>query len=188
MSSDPGNVSTLADSTVPDTRWTRRWTTRRRGCMSSGESAMHASPLIDPAASPGSGDLGRAHRAVAVKRARESASVGDGMRVLVDRLWPRGLAKQQLVMDLWLKDVAPSSTLRRWYGHDPSRWEAFARKYRVELAQRDDLLQLLDDLRRRGKSTLLCDARDSLHSHAIMLRELLIERCFPRHNAKGVEP
>ncbi|MGH8830982.1 MAG: DUF488 domain-containing protein [Polaromonas sp.] len=123
-----------------------------------------------------------------MKRAREGASVDDGMRVLVDRLWPRGLAREQLVMDLWLKDVAPSSTLRRWYGHDPSRWAAFTQKYRAELAQRGDLLHLLDDLRRRGRLTLLYDANDPLHNNAIVLREVLIERRFPRRHAKGVEP
>ena len=115
-------------------------------------------------------------RPVALKRVREAASPAHRLRVLVDRLWPRGLAKDQVVMDLWLKDVAPSSSLRSWYGHDPERWHGFGLKYRAELAQRADLLQLLDDLRHRGTLTLLSDAKDTMHSHAIVLREAIIDR------------
>ena len=77
------------------------------------------------------------------------------MRVLVDRLWPRGVSKEELAVDFWLKDAAPSDALRRWYGHKPQRWESFAAKYRGELAKRSDLLRLLDELRRRGRVTLL---------------------------------
>lgn len=137
---------------------------------------------------PGAAPPGGARHAVALKRAREGASMDDGMRVLVDRLWPRGLAKEQLLMDLWLKEVAPSSALRRWYGHDPSRWAAFAQKYRAELAQRGDLLHLLDDLRRRGGLTLLYDASEPLRNNAVVLREVLIEGRFLRRNTQGVKP
>jgi uncharacterized protein YeaO (DUF488 family) len=98
------------------------------------------------------------------------------MRVLVDRLWPRGLSKDQLAFDFWLKDAAPSDALRRWYGHKPSRWESFAAKYRGELAQRADLLGLLDELRRRGRVTLLYGARDTGRNNAVVLREVLEER------------
>ena len=111
-----------------------------------------------------------------LKRAYERPSLSDGMRVLVDRLWPRGLSKTELAIDFWLKDAAPSDALRRWYGHDPRRWEPFAAKYRVELAQRTDLLRLLDELRRRGRVTLIYGARDTAHSHAVVLREVLQER------------
>lgn len=154
---------------------------------------MHAAPFIDPpssgpAAAPGASPAGSARHAVVVKRAREDASPKDGMRVLVDRLWPRGLAKERLVMDLWLKDVAPSVTLRRWYGHDPARWAAFARRYREELAQRPDLLGLLDDLRRRGRLTLLYDAHDPLRNNAVVLRNVLSERRFAPRSQKGDQP
>ena len=88
-----------------------------------------------------------------LKRAYEAPAPGDGVRVLVDRLWPRGLSKEQLAIDFWLKDAAPSDALRRWYGHDPRRWNAFALKYRAELARRTDPLRLLDELRRRGRVT-----------------------------------
>lgn len=96
--------------------------------------------------------------------------------MLVDRLWPRGLTKEQLAVDFWLKDAAPSNALRRWYGHEPRRWESFAAKYRAELAQRTDLLRLLDELRRRGRVTLLYGARDTTRNNAVVLREVLEER------------
>jgi uncharacterized protein YeaO (DUF488 family) len=115
-------------------------------------------------------------RAVALKRAYERSAPGDGMRVLVDRLWPRGLSKTQLAIDFWLKDAAPSDALRRWYGHDPRRWASFAARYRTELARRPDLLHLLDELRRRGRVTLLYGARDTAHNNAVVLRQVLDER------------
>jgi uncharacterized protein YeaO (DUF488 family) len=114
--------------------------------------------------------------AVGLKRAYEPPSPADGMRVLVDRLWPRGLTKEQLAVDFWLKDVAPTAKLRRWYGHKPGHWELFAAKYRDELAERTDLLRLLDELRRRGRVTLIYGARDTNRNNAVVLREVLEER------------
>lgn len=125
---------------------------------------------------------------VTLKRAREAPLASDGIRVLVDRLWPRGLPKAELHMDLWLKEVAPSSTLRRWFGHAPERWESFVQQYRSELAQREDLLQLLDELRGRGRLTLLYDVHDPLHNHAVVLREVLREGHFLHSTLKGVQP
>lgn len=116
--------------------------------------------------------------AVELKRAYEPPSPDDGMRVLVDRLWPRGLSKERLAVDLWLKEVAPSDGLRRWYGHEPRRWKSFAAKYRAELAHRTDLLHLLDELRRRGRVTLLYGARDTAGNNAVVLREVLEEGRF----------
>jgi len=115
-------------------------------------------------------------RAVRLKRVYEQPSITDGTRVLVDRLWPRGLSKLEVSADLWLREVAPSSGLRRWYGHDPRRWRQFSRKYRSELARRPEVLELLDDLRRRTPVTLIFGARDQLHSHAVVLREVLDEQ------------
>ena len=124
---------------------------------------------------------------VDLKRAYEQSSPDDGMRVLVDRLWPRGLSKDQLAVDFWLKDAAPSDALRRWYGHEPRRWESFAAKYRAELAQRTDPLRLLDELRRRGRVTLIYSARDAARNNAVVLREVLEERHFSgRHPQKEV--
>jgi uncharacterized protein YeaO (DUF488 family) len=114
-------------------------------------------------------------RPVALKRVYEAPSAGDGMRVLVDRLWPRGLSRQCVSADLWLRDVAPSDELRRWYAHDVRRWRAFRHKYRRELERQHGTLELLDDLRRRSPVTLIFGARDTAHSHAVVLREVLDE-------------
>lgn len=110
---------------------------------------------------------------IKLKRVYDRPSTDDGLRVLVDGLWPRGLSRRAASADLWLKEAAPSSALRRWFGHDPRRWKAFCRKYRAELAQRPDILQLLEDLRRRAPLTLLFGARDEAHNNAVALRELL---------------
>ncbi|MFO1364800.1 MAG: DUF488 family protein [Burkholderiales bacterium] len=118
-------------------------------------------------------------RPVNLKRAYEPPARGDGTRVLVDRLWPRGLTEDQVAADLWLKDAAPSDALRRWFGHDPRRWEGFRAKYRRELAQRADLLERLDALRRRAPLTLVYGARDETHNQAVVLREVLEERGRP---------
>lgn len=124
--------------------------------------------------------------AVGLKRAYDETAPGDGMRVLVDRLWPRGLSKAQLAIDLWLKDAAPSDALRRWYGHQPQRWESFATKYRAELEQRTDVLRLLDELRRGGRVTLLYGARDPTRNNAVVLRDVLEERAWRAKRAKGI--
>ena len=121
-------------------------------------------------------------RPVRLKRVYEQPSVADGMRVLVDRLWPRGLTKHAVSADLWLSDAAPSSELRRWYGHDAKRWRRFSHKYRQELARRPEVLELLDDLRRRAPVTLIYGARDEAHSHAVVLRKMLEEHSRSRHS------
>ena len=118
---------------------------------------------------------------VSLKRAYEPPSSDDGTRVLVDRLWPRGVSKKQLAVDLWLKDAAPSDALRRWYGHKPRRWKSFAAKYRSELAQRAAQLRLLDELRHRGRVTLLYGARDLARNHAVVLREVLESEQWHQH-------
>lgn len=125
-------------------------------------------------------------RTPGLKRAYERPSPSDGMCVLVDRLWPRGLSKKQLAIGLWLKDVATSDALRRWYGHDPRRWESFAVKYRAELARRTDLLRTLDELQHRRRITLVYGARDETRNNAVVLREVLRERRFagPRTRQK----
>lgn len=122
---------------------------------------------------------------VGLKRAYEPPASGDGMRILIDRLWPRGLNKEQLAIDFWLKDAAPSDALRRWYGHRANRWSTFAANYRVELAGKGDLLRLLDELRRRGRVTLIYGARDTARNNAVVLREVLIERCCAGKRAQG---
>jgi uncharacterized protein YeaO (DUF488 family) len=112
-------------------------------------------------------------RPIKVKRVYDARRAGDGMRVLVDRLWPRGLSKARAGADLWLKDAAPSDALRRWYGHEPRRWKAFARRYRAEIDRRDAVRDLLQDLRSRRPLTLLYGSRDTEHNHALLLRDAL---------------
>lgn len=121
-------------------------------------------------------------RPVRLKQVYEQPSLADGMRVLVDRLWPRGLTKHAVSADLWLRDAAPSSGLRRWYGDDSKRWSGFSRKYRVELARQPEVLELLDDLRQRAPVTLIFGARDEAYNHAVVLREVLEERSRTRRN------
>ena len=100
----------------------------------------------------------------------------DGYRVLVDRLWPRGMTKAAAGVDLWLREIAPSTELRRWYGHDVARWPEFRERYRAELATRGDLLdRLLGIARREGTVTLLFAARDETHNEAEVLAEVLRE-------------
>jgi uncharacterized protein YeaO (DUF488 family) len=115
----------------------------------------------------------RRRRPVALKRVYEAPSRTDGVRVLVDGLWPRGLSRRAVATDVWLREAAPSARLRRWYGHEPRRWKAFATRYRAELEQRPEVLRVLADLRRRSPLTLLFAARDAEHSNAAVLRELL---------------
>jgi len=116
-----------------------------------------------------------ARRPVKVKRVYDKPDARDGMRVLVDRLWPRGVSRDEAMTDLWLREAAPSDALRRWYGHEPKRWEPFRRRYRAELAGRTEILRLLDDLRRRGPLTLLYGAHDTERNNAVVLREVLDE-------------
>jgi uncharacterized protein YeaO (DUF488 family) len=112
-------------------------------------------------------------RRIKLKRVYERPSAGDGLRVLVDRLWPRGLSKHEAAADLWLKEVAPSPQLRRWYDHDARRWQRFRARYRAELARRPAIMRTLEDLRRRGPITLVFAARDEARSNAAVLREVL---------------
>ena len=112
-------------------------------------------------------------RHIRLKRIYDKPSPDDGLRVLVDGLWPRGLSRRAACADLWLKEAAPSPELRRWFGHQPRRWPAFRRRYRAELARRPDVVRLLDDLRRRTSITLLFGARDEARNNAVVLRELL---------------
>ena len=111
---------------------------------------------------------------VQLKRAYEAASARDGYRVLVERLWPRGVRKSDAHLDAWLKDVAPSDALRRWFGHDPSRWEEFRRRYRAELSHNAALLNELQAIAQKGRLTLVYAARDEVHNEAVVLRDVLV--------------
>ncbi|MEO8207605.1 MAG: DUF488 family protein [Chloroflexota bacterium] len=117
---------------------------------------------------------------IRLKRVYEPRSDGDGYRVLVDRLWPRGLTKDAASIDLWLRDIAPSTELRTWYGHQLARWPEFQRRYEQELLGRGQLLDLLRDIEQHNELvTLLFAARDQDHNEANVLAEALTR--WPRH-------
>lgn len=111
---------------------------------------------------------------IRLKRIREPPADDDGVRVLVDRLWPRGVRRADARLDHWLRELAPSTELRKWFGHDPARWEGFRHHYRDELAAVPDALCTLLDLCRGGRVTLLFAARDTEHNQAVVLREVLL--------------
>jgi uncharacterized protein YeaO (DUF488 family) len=110
--------------------------------------------------------------AISLKRAYEPAAASDGTRILIDRLWPRGITKAKAGIDLWLKEVAPSTELRKWFGHDPEKWPGFQEKYRAELKGNPALAELRK-LARQGPVTLVYSARDELHNDAVVLKKIL---------------
>lgn len=114
-------------------------------------------------------------RKLEVKRIYEPSESSDGYRVLVDRVWPRGLSKQNADIDLWLKDIAPSTELRQWFGHQPRRWDAFRRRYFDELDEMPETLAVIQDKLRKGNVTLVYSARDEAHNQAVALREYLLK-------------
>lgn len=113
---------------------------------------------------------------IAIKRVYEPASPSDGTRILVDRLWPRGLRKEAVPLNLWPKEIAPSTELRKWYDHKPERWSEFKRKYQAELATHKDEIEALVHLASKGPITLLYAAHDGEHSNAEVLRQVLVKR------------
>ena len=110
---------------------------------------------------------------IKLKRAYEKPAGDDGERILVERLWPRGLTKQQAKVDLWLKDVAPSAELRKWFGHDPDKWDEFRRRYLKELGSKDDPIRLLKRKAKAGTITLVYAARDEERNSALVLKQFL---------------
>jgi len=110
-----------------------------------------------------------------LKRAYEPASPDDGARILIDRLWPRGLSKEKASLDEWIKEIAPSTELRQWFGHDPERWPEFQRRYRAELRQHSQELDRIRALARTRTVTLVYSAHDEKHNDAIVLKDMLLE-------------
>lgn len=110
---------------------------------------------------------------IKLKRAYDPPSKQDGLRILVERLWPRGVSKEKAKIDLWLKDLAPSTELRKWYNHDVDRWPEFRKRYVAELKNQADLLQLLQHRTTEGPVTFIYAAHDQDHNSAVVLKELL---------------
>src|SRR5580704_16549473 len=110
---------------------------------------------------------------IRIKRAYETPDKEDGTRILVDRLWPRGLTKEKARVDLWLKDVAPSTELRKWFAHDPAKWAEFRLRYREELKRNKEQVSLLRREAAKGTVTLVYGAKDQEHNEAVILQRLL---------------
>jgi uncharacterized protein YeaO (DUF488 family) len=117
---------------------------------------------------------------VKLKRAYEAHGAGDGARILIARLWPRGVMKANAAVDLWAKDIAPSTALRRWFGHDPARWQEFRRRYSEEIHRHRARLDELRTLAQRGRITLVFAAHDEIHNDAIVLSDILLGRATVR--------
>lgn len=113
---------------------------------------------------------------VRLKRVYEPPAAEDGTRILIDRLWPRGVSKADAALDQWMKDIAPSNELRTWFGHDPARWKEFHRRYADEVQQNGQLLEQLRSRARKGPITLVYSAHDEKYNDAVVLRDLLLGR------------
>lgn len=113
---------------------------------------------------------------ITVKRAYDPPSPDDGMRILVDRLWPRGVNKEKSKIDVWLKEIAPSNELRKWFSHDPARWEDFKNRYKEELKKKADLFETIRKEIKKGRVTLLFAAKDIEHNNAVVLKEALFQK------------
>ncbi len=110
---------------------------------------------------------------VQIKRVYEKPTKADGKRILIDRLWPRGLSKEKAKIDMWLKEIAPSTELRKWFGHDPQKWEEFKKRYLTELKNNRENLSLLENELKKGKTTLVYGAKDENYNDAVVLQEYL---------------
>lgn len=117
---------------------------------------------------------------IRIKRTYEPRARGDGRRILVERLWPRGMKKEELHVHVWMKEVAPSTQLRKWFGHRPERWQEFRRRYKKELRVNADAWSPILDASKRGTVTLLYSAHDLQHNGAVVLREYLMSRSRAR--------
>ncbi len=113
---------------------------------------------------------------IKLKRAYSPPSARDGTRILIDRLWPRGVRKSDAGIDRWIKEIAPSTALRKWFGHDPARWPEFRRRYMAEIRDHADQLTELRAAARKGPVTLVFAARDELHNDAVVLRDVVLGR------------
>ncbi len=117
---------------------------------------------------------------IRLKRTYENPDEADGFRILVDRLWPRGVKKERARIDLWFKDIAPSNELRKWSGHDPEKWGEFKERYFSELDARPELIDLLwHKIEEEGKVTLVYSARDEDHNNAVALKDYIVEKTSP---------
>jgi len=113
---------------------------------------------------------------IKIKRVYDPVSSDDGKRILVDRLWPRGIKKEDARIDLWQKDIAPSDELRKWFSHDPAKWPDFKKRYKEELKDKLELIEKLREKPKKGNVTLLFAAKDTGHNNAVVLKEVLLSK------------
>lgn len=121
---------------------------------------------------------------IQIKRAYDPPAKADGVRILVERLWPRGIKKEALKLDTWLKDAAPSTELRKWFSHDPARWAEFQRRYRAELRQHPDAWQPILDAAKEDTVTLLFSSHDAEHNNVVALKTYLEKKSKPKKRRK----
>lgn len=122
---------------------------------------------------------------IEAKRVYEPTAKSDGFRVLVDRLWPRGISKEAAKLDLWLSDLGPSTALRKWFGHDPARWEEFQRRYQAELKEKKTLLATITEQAKARPVTLLYSAKDAQHNQAVALQNFLLQQPASQNPVTG---
>ena len=122
---------------------------------------------------------------IKLKRVYEKPARGDGTRILVDRLWPRALTKEKAALDLWLKEIAPSTELRKWFNHDPEKWSEFRRRYFAELNQRKEAWAPILEAAERGAVTLLYSSHDTEHNNAVALKEYIESKMAAPRDAEG---
>ncbi|MFZ5933195.1 MAG: DUF488 domain-containing protein [Patescibacteria group bacterium] len=115
---------------------------------------------------------------IKIKRVYEPSSKDDGTRILVDRLWPRGLTREKAKIDLWLKDIAPSETLRKWFSHDPAKWAEFKKRYFQELKDKKEAVEAIKERIEKGTVTFVYGAKDSEHNNAVVLKQYLEQNKF----------
>ena len=119
---------------------------------------------------------------IRIKRVYDAAGNSDGNRILIDRLWPRGVKKTNAKIDEWMKDIAPSTALRKWFGHDPARWPEFQDRYETEVRQHPEEMDRLRTLAREGPLTLVFSAHDETHNDAVVLREIILGHRSHKHS------
>ncbi len=134
---------------------------------------MKRNGLIDAAKAPFDFEAVKSRHSIQLKRVYDAPSEEDGQRILVDRIWPRGIKKEKAALDLWAKEIAPSTALRKWFGHDPKKWAEFQRRYRAELDEIEEPLEPLHEAVKKGKVTLLYAAHDTEHNNAVVLKAYL---------------
>jgi uncharacterized protein YeaO (DUF488 family) len=110
---------------------------------------------------------------IKIKRVYEKPGKEDGSRILVDRLWPRGLTKENAALNLWLKDIAPTTELRKWFNHDPAKWDEFIKKYLKELKENEESVSILKDFLKKGPVTLIYAAKDEAHNEAQVIKDFV---------------